>query len=67
MGKIRLIPKHPWVRQDLIQNIHGQDKTYLKHSWVRKDLIENINGFGLIFCFTALRHILGHFGRSQLT
>ena len=26
--------------------------------------------FGLIwfdFCFTALRHILGHFGRGQLT
>ena len=27
-------------------------------------------GFGLVwfdFCFTALQHILGHFGRGQLT
>ena len=24
-------------------------------------------GFGFDFCFTALQHILGHFGRGQLT
>ena len=32
--------------------------------WIKKVLDRR---FGFDFCFTALQHILGHFGRGQLT
>ena len=39
-------------------------------SWKTVDYNRFMFGLGLVwfdFCFTALQHILGHFGRGQLT
>ena len=52
------------INVKIVQNAKGHIKLYVS----MMEFSQKLNRFRrLCWCFTALRHILGHFGRGQLT